>query len=166
MCHYNENVRVTKVINISIMDIEIIMHVPKHAILIEHLQLNEKQYALLFYTYSGYALVIWPALFSLQSTYLTSQLLAALSRILDFKRTACWAGFCVILSEIDIRSEAHFFPLRNCEKWLNHSLEIAAQKWDWKCKMVKEEGNWSDIPAGAQLDGSIPWTACVHFSFR
>ena len=58
MCHYNENVRATKEINISIMDIEIIMHVPKHAILIEHLQLNEMQYALLFYTYSGYALVI------------------------------------------------------------------------------------------------------------
>ena len=54
----NENVRVTKEINISIMDIEIIMRVPKHAILIERLQLNEKQYALLFYTYSGYALVI------------------------------------------------------------------------------------------------------------
>ena len=54
----NENVRVTKEINISIMDIEIIMHVPKHAINPERLQLNEKQYALLFYTYSGYALVI------------------------------------------------------------------------------------------------------------
>ena len=48
------------------MDIEIIMHVPKHAINLERLKLNEKQYALLFYTYSGYALVIWPALFSLE----------------------------------------------------------------------------------------------------
>lgn len=44
------------------MDIEIIMRVPKHAIYLEHLQLNEKQYAQIFYTYSGYALVIWPAL--------------------------------------------------------------------------------------------------------
>ena len=58
MCHYNENVRVTKEIKISIMDIEIIMRVPKHAIYLEHLQLNEKQYAQIFYTYSGYALVI------------------------------------------------------------------------------------------------------------
>ena len=54
----NENVRVTKEINIGTIDIEIIMRVPKHAVYGERLQLNEKQYALIFYTYSGYTLVI------------------------------------------------------------------------------------------------------------
>ena len=61
MCHLsenNENVRVTKETNIGIIDIEIIMRVPKHAVYRERLQLNEKQYALIFYTYSGYTLVI------------------------------------------------------------------------------------------------------------